>query len=69
MPGMNGFELARAIRDHNPNMKIPLLTAFDIDKSEFEKIFPSTTIDGLFTKPVGISTLVDTINAVLTSKC
>lgn len=65
LPGMNGFELARAVYEHNPDMKIVMLTAFEIDKAEFERVVPLTRIDALVNKPVTIRKLVNTIEAVL----
>jgi CheY-like chemotaxis protein len=65
MPAMTGFELARQVHKDHPDMKIIVLTSFEIDKSEFDKVFPSTTIDAIIKKPVSIKKLVDAVNAVV----
>jgi two-component system, NtrC family, nitrogen regulation response regulator GlnG len=68
MPGMSGFEVCRETRMKHPGMGIIVMTSFDIDKSEFERIFPSTKIDALIKKPFSIRKLVDAINAIYVSK-
>jgi CheY-like chemotaxis protein len=52
MPHMSGFQVARAVKQIRPDIKIALATSFDIKKSEFDKIFPSTVADAFITKPV-----------------
>ena len=39
MPTMTGFELARSVKDHNPEMNIIFLTACELSKSKFDKYF------------------------------
>ena len=68
MPGMSGFEVCREARMKHPEMGIIVMTSFDIDKSEFERVFPSTKIDALIKKPVSIRKLIDAINAIYVSK-
>ncbi len=65
MPGMTGFELARRANSHDPDMMIMLLTSFEINYSEFAKMFPSTRIDALIKKPINIEKLVDAVNALV----
>lgn len=68
MPGMSGFEVCRAAKMKHPEMGIIVMTAFDIEKSEFESVFPSTKIDALIKKPVSMRKLIDVINAIYVSK-
>ena len=63
MPGMNGFELVRRLNSINPKLRIFIMTAFEIQKSEFEKVFPTIKIAGLIEKPVSIHRLLKTIEA------
>ena len=65
MPKMNGFEVARAIKQIRPNIKLAFITAFDINKSEFEKVLPSTKVDAFVTKPVRPSTFAETIKEAI----
>ena len=52
MPYMTGFQVARAVKQIRPNVKVAFATSFDINKSEFDKIFPSIEADAFITKPV-----------------
>jgi two-component system response regulator ChvI len=61
MPKMNGFQLVKRIREIRPDMKLVLMTAFEVNKKEFESIFPSTKIDNLITKPFPPSKLVSIV--------
>ncbi len=64
MPQMNGFEVARAVKEIRPDIKIAFITAFEINKSEFEKVLPSTKVDAFITKPVTLSAFAETIKGV-----
>ncbi|MDQ4014924.1 MAG: response regulator [Thermoproteota archaeon] len=61
MPGMSGIRLARKVKEINPNVKVVLMTSFEINDNEFSKVFPSTPIDGFVQKPVGIKNLTNKI--------
>ena len=62
MPQMSGFQVARAVKEIRPDIKLALVTAFEINKSEFEKVLPSTKVDAFITKPVKPDTFVKIIN-------
>ena len=40
MPKMNGFELYRQVKELSSNTKIAFITAFEINKDEFNKVLP-----------------------------
>ena len=61
MPGLSGMQLARKVKETNPDVKVVLMTAFEIMDIEFSKVFPSTQVDGLIQKPVRIRELIDKI--------
>ncbi|MFY3740834.1 MAG: DNA-binding NtrC family response regulator [Candidatus Nitrosomirales archaeon] len=63
MPGMNGFELVRKLGDINPELRIFIMTAFEMYKSEFEKVFPSIKIADVIEKPVSMYRLLKIIEA------
>ena len=65
MPQMNGFEVARAVKEIRPDIKLAFITAFEINKSEFEKVLPSTKVDVFITKPVKPATFVEIINDLM----
>ena len=58
MPKINGFELYRRIKEKDPSMKVAFITAFEINKEEFNKVLPSIDVKDFITKPVSISTLI-----------
>jgi two-component system cell cycle sensor histidine kinase/response regulator CckA len=65
MPGLSGMQLARKIKQINPNVKVVLMTAFEIRDEEFSKVFPSTSVDGFVQKPIGIKDLTDKILSLI----
>jgi DNA-binding NtrC family response regulator len=65
MPSLSGIQLSRKVKEINPNVKVVLMTAFEIRGNEFSKVFPSTQVDGFVQKPVGIKELTDRILSVI----
>ena len=65
MPGMNGIELAKRIRQLNSKIKIFLMTAFDISDLENNSDYKAARIDKLLQKPVHLSNLRKMINTSL----
>jgi DNA-binding NtrC family response regulator len=65
MPGLSGIQLARKVKEVNPNVKTVLMTAFEIRDSVFSKVFPSTQVDGFVQKPIGIKELTGKILSII----
>ncbi len=65
MPQMNGFEVARAVKEIRPDIKLAFITAFEINKSEFEKVLPSTKVDAFITKPVKPATFAEILKGAM----
>jgi len=65
MTGMCGIELAKKIKEINKNVKIFLMTAFDIRDLQSNPDFQSANIDRLLQKPVPFSELRTMINTAL----
>ncbi len=65
MPGLSGIQLAKEVKEVNPNVKVVLMTAFEIRDSEFSKVFPSTQVDGFVQKPIGIKDLTNKILSII----
>jgi YesN/AraC family two-component response regulator len=65
MPGLSGMQLARKVKQVNPNVKTVLMTAFEVRDNEFATVFPSTQVDGFVQKPVGIKELTDKILSLI----
>jgi len=61
MPHMTGFELVRHIKKLRPEMKVILMTAFEINKHEAQLVLPSTPVDAFVNKPFRIRELIEAI--------
>lgn len=61
MPGMTGFEFARRIKKISLEIRIILLTDFEISKPEFKKVFPSSRIDDIVVKPTTADQLMQAV--------
>jgi two-component system response regulator YesN len=61
MPSLSGMQLAREVKDANPDVKVILMTAFEIKDNEFSKVILSTQIDGFVQKPFRIKDLTDKV--------
>lgn len=57
MPIMNGFEFVGKARIINPEVKILLMTAFDIYDQEFAGVTSKLKIDGFIQKPISMGKL------------
>ena len=62
MPGMSGFEFALQVHEINPDIKIVMMTAFEIDLPEFTMVFPFTKVDDLIEKPFSMNDLMAVIS-------
>jgi DNA-binding NtrC family response regulator len=65
MPALTGFQLVRKVKDLRPEMRVIMMTMFEVSKPEFEAVFPSTPIDGVIRKPFTPSQLVEKIRGFL----
>jgi YesN/AraC family two-component response regulator len=65
MPKINGFELYRRIKEKNPSMKIAFITAFEINKEEFNKVLPSIDVKDFIIKPVSMSDLSSKLKEIV----
>ena len=65
MPKMNGFELYREMRKVDGRASVCFLTAFDVHKEEFEKMFPDVKVKAFLKKPITIDSLVANLNELL----
>jgi DNA-binding response OmpR family regulator len=67
MRNLSRFEFARRIDNLDKNTKIILMTSFHMTKEEFERVMPSTRVDAFIKKPVGMTRVMDHINALMTN--
>lgn len=61
MPNMNGFQLVRALKKLRPDIKVVIMTAFEINSKEWQKILPSTKVNEFLIKPFNEVKLVAAI--------
>ncbi len=67
MPGLNGMELLRKMKDTNKHVRTILMTAFEIGDSIFSDYTKNEIINGFFQKPVRITDLIKEVNTQLHS--
>ena len=65
MPSISGILLSKKVKEVNPNVKVVLMTSFEIRDNEFSKVFPSTQVDGFVQKPISINDLTDKILSLI----
>jgi len=65
MRKMNGFELFRALKRKDENVKVCFLTAFEIHAHEFKKVFPSYQVHCFIRKPVSMKDLITIVDEQL----
>lgn len=66
MPGLSGIQLAKKVKELNPDIKVVLMTAFEIYDGDSTKVlFPSTHVDDFLQKPIGIDDLTDKILSII----
>jgi YesN/AraC family two-component response regulator len=65
MPKINGFELYRRIKEKNPSMKIAFITAFEINKEEFNKVLPSIDVKDFIIKPISMPDLSSKLKSIV----
>ena len=68
MPGMNGFEFVRKIREINPAIKVLLMSAFEVNSTELAACLGSAKIDGFIQKPVALHELKTIVQEQLEMK-
>jgi DNA-binding NtrC family response regulator len=67
MPGLNGMELLRKIKDSNRFVRTILMTAFTIDEKLFQDYTKKQIINGYLQKPIGLHDLILEVNTQLDS--
>jgi DNA-binding response OmpR family regulator len=58
MPVMNGFEFIKKVREILPSIKIFLMSAFDINDSQYSKILLPLKVDGCIQKPISLKEMI-----------
>ncbi len=61
MPGMYGYELAKQIKKNNPEVKIILMSAFEIEDKELSRLLTDVKVDAFIKKPFSFESLKSTV--------
>ena len=67
MPGLNGMEFLKKIKDSNRFVRTILMTAFEIDDTLFQEYTKKKIINGFLQKPIGLHDLIKEVNTQLDS--
>ena len=67
MPGLNGIEFLKKIKDLNPYVRTILMTAFEIDDKLFRDYTKKKIINASLQKPIGIHDLIQEVKSQLES--
>jgi DNA-binding NtrC family response regulator len=68
MPGMNGFQLYRKLREIDPKLPVCFMTAFAVYREEYEKVFPQHDIRAFVEKPVTLARLNNIVREAIEQK-
>jgi DNA-binding NtrC family response regulator len=66
MPGMNGFEFVKKAKDIDKQIKIILMTAYEINQEEFHNVLSDIKVEVFLQKPFHIQQLNDVIDKIST---
>jgi len=61
MPEMNGFEVVRAIKKINPDVKVVMTSSFEMSIKEVKSLLPSLNINDVIEKPITLQRLNEII--------
>jgi DNA-binding NtrC family response regulator len=65
MPGMNGYELIKKAKEIHKQVKIVLMSAFEINDKEFHNILPDIKVDAFLQKPFHIQQLNEVVEKII----
>jgi CheY-like chemotaxis protein len=68
MPGMDGFEFVRKLKEINSTTKVLLMSAFEINSTELSTALGSVHIDGFIQKPISMNELNSIIRKLTVSE-
>ncbi|MDP9489323.1 MAG: response regulator [Thermoproteota archaeon] len=67
MPGLNGTELLRKMKDMNKYVRTILMTAFEIEDARFSDYTKREIINSFFQKPVRLTDLIEEVHTQIHS--
>jgi two-component SAPR family response regulator len=66
MPGMNDYELVKKTKGIDKQVKVILMSAFEINEKKFHNMLPDIDVDSFLQKPFYIQQLNDIIDKIST---
>ena len=67
MPGLNGMEFVKKIKELNPFVRTILMTAFQVEDKVFREYTKEKIINAFLQKPIGIHDILKEVNTQLRS--
>ncbi|HEX5458227.1 MAG TPA: response regulator [Candidatus Nitrosotalea sp.] len=67
MISMSAFEFMRKTKAKDPDIKVLLITTFEIKPTEFSRVLPTVKIEGLIEKPSLLNKIIPSVNKILGS--
>ena len=64
MPQMNGYEFVKRIKNLRSEIKVILMSAFEINHAEMASMLPDMKIDSLISKPISLRNLTKMIDNI-----
>ena len=64
MPGMNGYEFIKHVKNINSKVKVVLMSAFEINEKEFHNLLPDIKVDAFLQKPFHIQQINDVVQKI-----
>jgi DNA-binding NtrC family response regulator len=64
MPGMTGYEFVKHVKTIDSQVKVILMSAFEIQEKQLHNMLPDTKVDGFLQKPFSIRQLNDAIEKI-----
>ena len=64
MPGINGYELIKKAKEIDKQVKVVLMSAFEINEKEFHNLLPDIKIDAFLQKPFSIQQLNNVVEKI-----
>jgi CheY-like chemotaxis protein len=64
MPQMNGYELASRIKNLRSEVRVILMSAFEINHADMARMLPDTKIDSLVSKPISLKSLTKVLDSL-----
>jgi DNA-binding NtrC family response regulator len=61
MPGMNGYEFVKRVKKIDPQVKIILMSSFEIEDNNLSDVLPDVKIDTFLQKPFSLDILTNIV--------